>query len=282
MKTLLLNRTEVGELIDLDDVLIAVENGYRSFSKGKVIQPDFMHMVRPNTNAGFDFKCGMDLGSNYISMKCSSGGYDDNPKLGLPTGINSVLLYEADTSALKCVMDGTWITGCRTAAAGAISVKYLAKQDASKLCIIGDGNQARRQLRAISRVRDIKEVFIWSYNTDKVSKYVEEMSAEMGIKITACATAKEAVEHADIVVTTTRARRDLVVKKEWVKAGTHIVAIGADMPDKQELASDVFAGAKIVNDSIHLCTVNGDTHHAIEDGTIKIDRSEERRVGKEC
>ena len=101
METLLLNKTDVGSLIDLDDVYTAVENGYRSFAKGLVVQPDFMTIVKPGTHTGFDFKGGMDLEGGYITIKSSSGGYPDNPKLGLPSGINTVFLYEADTSALK-------------------------------------------------------------------------------------------------------------------------------------------------------------------------------------
>ncbi len=271
MDTLLLNKSEVGSLIDLDAVLKAVEEGYCSFNRGQVVQPDFMHIVKPGTHSGFDFKGGLDMSGGYITIKASSGGYPDNPKIGLPTGMNTVLLFDAHTSALKCIMDGTWITGCRTAAAGAISVKYLARKNADKLCIIGAGNQARRQLRAIKRVRDLKEVAVWSYREEEVRKFAEEMAQETGLNIQGYATAEAAVKIADIVVTTTVGRRGPIVKKEWLKPGTHIAAIGADMPDKQELYIDIFKGAKIINDSIGLCIKNGDTHHAIEEKVISVD-----------
>jgi len=269
MDTLLLNKEEVGSLIDLDAILAAVEDGYRSFNSGLVVQPKFMDVVLPGTHEGIDFKGGLDMGGGYITLKASSGGYDNNPKIGLPTGMNTVMLFEAKTSALKCIMDGTWITGCRTAAAGAISVKYLARKDAEKLCILGAGKQARRQLLAIMRVRELTEVRAWDANPEFLEAYVKDMTEETGLKILKCATAEEAVRGADIVVTTTRGRRGPIVKKEWVQPGTHIVAIGADMPDKQELDADVFAGAKVVNDSIDLCVKNGETHHAVEEGIIK-------------
>lgn len=269
MSTLLLNKTEVGKCIDLDDVLSAVEEGYKSFSSGKVVMPDFMSIVKPGTHTGFDFKGGLDMGSGYITMKSSSGGYPDNPKLGLPTGLNMVYLYAADTSELVCAMDGTWITGCRTAAAGAASVKYLARENAETLCMIGAGNQARRQLRAIARVRDLKQIYVWSYNKEHTEEYAKEMEAELSIPIHVCASAEEAVRPADIVVTATRGRRGPAVKRAWLKPGTHVVAIGSDMPDKQELCTDVFAGAKVVTDSAALCLKNGDTHHAVEEGVIR-------------
>jgi ornithine cyclodeaminase/alanine dehydrogenase len=144
MQTLLLNKDEVGSLIDLDAVREAVEAGYRSFSSGNVVQPPFMEVHLPGSHAGIDFKGGLDMGAGYLSLKASSGGFDNNAKLGLPVGMNTVMLFEASTCALKCIMDGTFITGCRTGAAGAISVKYLARPEAHTLCIIGAGSQARR------------------------------------------------------------------------------------------------------------------------------------------
>ncbi len=271
MDTLLLNKSEVGSLIDLDVVLNVVEEGYRSFNRGHVVQPDYMHIAQPGTDAEMDFKCGLDTAGGYMSIKCSSGRYRDNLKIGLPPGMNTVLLFDADTSALKCIMDGSWITGSRTAAAGAISVKYLARKDADKLCIIGAGKQARQQLRAIMRIRDLSEVALWSYREEEVRKFVDEMSQETGLNIKGYATAEDAVRIADIVVTTTVGRRGPIVKREWLKPGTHIAAIGADLPDKQELHTDIFRDAKIVNDSIRLCMKNGETHHAVEENIISVD-----------
>ena len=269
METLLLNKEEVGNLIDLDAIRAAVEDGYRSFNSGLVVQPDIMDVSLPGTHQGVDFKGGLDMGSGYITLKASSGGFDNNPKLGLPTGMNTVLLFEAKTCALKCIMDGTFITGCRTGAAGAISVKYLARADATKLCIIGAGTQARRQLGAVMRVRKLTEVRAWDALPEFLDAYVKEMSLETGLKIRKCATAEEAVRCADILVTTTRGRSGPIVKKEWIQPGTHIAAIGADMPDKQELYADVFAGAKVVNDSINLCVESGETRNAVIAGIIR-------------
>ena len=75
MDTLLLNKSDVGSLIDLDAILEAVEDGYRSFNSGLVVQPDFMTIVKPGTHTGFDFKGGLDMGGGYITIKSSSGGY---------------------------------------------------------------------------------------------------------------------------------------------------------------------------------------------------------------
>jgi len=72
METLILNKSEVGSIIDIDAILEYVEEGYRSFNKGLVVQPDFMTIVKPGTHSGFDFKGGLDMGGGYISIKSSS------------------------------------------------------------------------------------------------------------------------------------------------------------------------------------------------------------------
>ena len=270
MKTLLLNKSEVGSLIDLDAILAAVEDGYRSFNSGLVYQPEFLNIKFPKEyQGGMDFKAGLDMGGGYVSMKASTGGFYNNPALGLPIGMNTVLLFEAKTSALRCIMDGTWITGCRTAAAGAISVKYMARKDAKILCVIGAGNQARRQLLAMMRVRKFEEVRVWDALENFLDQYVKEMSEETGLKMVKCATLEQAVRGADVIVSTTRGRGTPKVKREWLKPGVHIAAIGADAPDKQEYEVDVFKGARVVNDSIEYCVHHGETHHAVEEGVIR-------------
>jgi alanine dehydrogenase len=102
-------------------------------------------------------------------------------------------------------------------------------------------------------VRKLTEVKAWDALPEFLDAYVKEMSAETGLKVHKSATAEEAVRGADIVVTTTRARSGPIVKKEWVQPGMHFAAIGADMPGKQEMEAEIFAGAKVVNDSIDLC-----------------------------
>lgn len=272
MKTLLLNKSNVYSLLDLDKILTAVENGYKSFQLQKVVQPDFMSVVLPGTHTGFDFKAGMDLTGNYVTIKSSSGGYPDNPSLGLPTGMNVVYLYEASTSALKCILDGTYITGCRTAAAGAISIKYLARKNASSLAIMGSGNQARHQLRAALRVHPFKKISVWSYDFNHAATFAREMSRELSLDIKPCSSAKEAVSSADVIITTTRGRKGPIIRQEWLKAGTHIAAIGSDMPDKQELDTSILKNAKVVADSKNLCMKNGELHHAVESNVLTADK----------
>ena len=157
MKTLLLTKEDVEKIVSMEDAIEAVEEGYRAFNSGKVMQPDYIAMPFDAPRGELDFKVGYYSGSEIISLKASSGGYVNNPnEYGLPAGMNTVLLWDARNCALLCIMEGGYITGYRTGAAGAISVKYLARKDAAVVTSVGTGNQARNQIRAISKVMNTR------------------------------------------------------------------------------------------------------------------------------
>lgn len=272
MDTLMLKNSDVAKLLDIDDIVASVEDAYRHFNSGLVVQPDILMIYEPEARRGYDFKVGLDLGAGYFSMKSSSGGYSDNVALGLPTGLNMVYLYDAKTSALKCVMEGGHIRNLRTAAAAAIAIKYLSRKDAHSYFAYGAGRIGRDALRITARLRDITDVYVFGYMDGEIEKYIEDMSAEFPyMTFHACATPEEGARNADIIVTVTLAKKGPVIKKEWLKPGTHISAVGADEPHKQEIDAGIFANAKVVNDSIAYASKNGETHHALEEGYIKLE-----------
>lgn len=271
MKTLLLTKEEVGRLISMKEVIGTVEEAYKAFSSGQVVQPDYIGIHLPAPRGEIDFKVGYCKTNEIISMKASSGGFLDNPTAhGVPNGMGSVLLFDANSCALICVMDGSLLTGLRTGASGAVSVKALARKNAKKITTIGTGNQARMQIRAISLVMQIEEIHAWSRNPETLARFKADIEGEFGIPVTLADSKKEAVEQADILITTTRGKGPLV-EASWVKPGTHIVAIGTDMKGKQELDPEIFRHAKIVNDSISQCIEKGETWHPLNEKIISLD-----------
>ena len=264
MKTLLLKKEEVAHLICMREVIAAVEEAYRAFNSGQVDQPDYIGIDLPEPRGDIDFKLGYYSGNEVISMKASSGGFPNNPtEHGVPSGMGTILLFDARTCALACVMDGSLITGLRTGAAGAVSVKALARKDAKVVTSIGTGNQARMQIRAINEVMRIEAIHAWDHHPDTLRKFKADIESEFDIPVTMAASKQAAVERADILVTTTRGKGSLV-EAGWVKPGTHIVAIGTDAHGKQELDPEIFRNAKIVNDSILQCTTKGETWHPLQ------------------
>ncbi len=271
MKTLLLNKEEVRGLICMKEVIGTVEEAYKAFSSDQVDQPGYIGLHLPAPRGEIDFKLGYYKSNEMISMKASSGTFPENPTVyGLPTHMGTILLFDARTCALICVMDGTLITGLRTGAAGAVSVKALARKDAKKITSIGTGIQARMQIRAITEVMKIEEIHAWARNPETLSKYKADIESEFGIPVVMANSKKEAVEQADILITTTRGTGP-VVEAGWVKPGTHIVAIGSDAPGKQEFDPEIFRNARIVVDSIAQCIKKGETQHPLNKNIITKD-----------
>src|SRR3989337_2541319 len=131
MKTLLLKKEEVRGLICIKEVIGTVEEAYKAFSGGQVDQPGYIAIHLPSPRGAIDFKLGYNKSNEVISMKAHAGGFTDNPAAhGLPTHMGTILLFDARTCALMCAMDGSLITELRTGAAGAVSVKVLARQNA--------------------------------------------------------------------------------------------------------------------------------------------------------
>jgi len=271
MKTLLLKKEEVRRLICMKEVIGTVEEAYKAFNSNQVIQPPYIGMDLPSHRGEIDFKLGYCQGNEMISMKASSGGFTNNPtEYGVPNGMGTILLFDARSCALICVMDGSLITGLRTGACGAVSVKALARKNAKKITSIGTGNQARMQIRAIKEVMKIEQIHAWDSHPETLAKYKTDIESEFGIPVIMANSKKEAVEQADILITTTRGKGSLV-EADWVKPGTHIVAIGTDQQGKQELDPEIFRNAKVVVDSMAQCIEKGETWHPLNKKIIAKD-----------
>ena len=155
----------------------------------------------------------------------------------------------------------------RTAAAGAVTAKYLAPRRINRIGIIGTGVQARLQLQLLSYVTDCREVCVWGRDQEKRERYKSEMSGSV-FSVETVSRIQELTDRCNLIVTTTAAREPLL--QAWqVSAGTHITAVGADAPGKQELDPQIFKIADVrVVDSISQCVDHGDTSYAVKAGLI--------------
>jgi len=268
LKTLLLKKSDVLQLLHMEDVIYSVEEGYKAYCSGRVIQPDIVSIELPEQNGEMDIKAGYSKNTGIISVKCASGFYHNQKASSLPNSLSTVLIFDGSTGFPLCIMDGSLITGYRTGAAGAVSAKLLARKNSETAAVIGTGEQARMQVRALKTVMDINTIWVWGRSKDQVASYQKEMEAELNCRVLAAETPEEAVAGADIIITTTPGRKP-VIRKEWVLPGTHIIAVGADMEGKQELDASLFDGAKAVVDHFHQCITRGETQNPLKSGVIK-------------
>jgi ornithine cyclodeaminase/alanine dehydrogenase-like protein (mu-crystallin family) len=182
-------------------------------------------------------------------------------------------VFDAKTGAPAAfLLDNGFITDLRTGAAGAVAAKYLARKKVGTIAVIGTGGQARYQVEMLALVRNFGELRVWGRDPGKAQACAEDLGKRRGIPACHFAvpqTVREAVEGADVIITVTASREPLV-RAEWLKPGSTIIAVGSDGPDKQELDVDVLARAdKIVADSLAQCLRLGEIHHAVERGAIR-------------
>lgn len=172
----------------------------------------------------------------------------DNPVLGLDSHQGVVVLFDGRTGQTVAVCDASAITQLRTAAVTAVATDVLARAEATALAVIGSGVQARQHVEALAAVRPIARVDAFSPNSERLREFVSWVRETTGIPATAHASARAAVEAADIVVTATTAKQPVVCLR-WVPEGAHVNAIGASVPPYRELDGCALAEARFVVDS---------------------------------
>lgn len=264
---------EIRNSISLKDAIPAIEQSLAAYSSGLAILPGVINLDLPEFEGEVHVKAAYLAGHDHYVIKVASGFYK-NPLHGLPPGDGLMLVYKAMTGELAAILfDRGYLTDLRTAAAGAVAAKYLARADLRRVAVIGSGVQARLQLLALAEVRSFSEVSIWSRRPENVEQYVNDMAAVFPeVKFYPSPTPEEAVKGADIIVTATPSRQP-IVKAEWLKPGVQITAMGSDGPEKQELYPEVLARADFIFcDSVNQCRHLGEVHHALQVGVISEDK----------
>jgi alanine dehydrogenase len=269
MELLVLNEDEIRAVLKMGKVIELVEIAFREKGLKRVQMPPKVYL--------FFNKYQGDLRAMpaYFELLDIAGvklvnSHPLNPSLyGLPTVMAVILLFEPKTGRPLCIMNGTMITGMRTAAAAAVATKYLARSNAEVLGIIGAGYLARFHLLALPYVINVKKVFVYDIVRSKAEALAKEFEEKIDIKIHVVDNPRNAVEPVDVLATLTPARAP-VVKNEWVREGLHINAMGADAPGKQELDPEILKRAKIVVDDIEQASHSGEINVPLSQGLITL------------
>lgn len=263
----LLSDSDVQRLAAMDDVVPAVERAFAEYAEGRATMPAKVYLDIPGSG---DFRAM----PSYLPSIGTAGikwvnVHPDNPQKGLPTVMATVLLNDPSTGRLLCVMGASGLTDARTGAAGGIAAKHLARRNSSVIGLIGSGRQAWAQALAYRVVfgQRIEMVKVYSRNVVHAERLAGRIRDELGYAAQAVATAREAAD-ADIVATATPATRP-VLMAGWVRPGTHVNAIGADAPGKQELESALTARARVFVDSVEQASHSGEINVPIGEGIIR-------------
>ena len=270
--TLILNSVEIKECVQFNAELIPIiEDAFKSLSLGKTVMPPILRVDIEKYHGESDVKAAYIEGLDSFAVKVASGFFN-NPKLGLPSSNGLMILLDSQTGVIKSVLlDKGYLTDVRTAIAGAIAAKYLSNLESSTVAIIGAGIQARMQLEALTLVRDIKKINVWSRDINKTHAYIEKVSKNINLNFTAFDNTNEVVKNADILITTTPSKKPLIDYSSLPK-GIHITAMGSDAEEKNELDPNIIKNCDAyVPDSQTQTSILGELNHAIKNNFIKND-----------
>lgn len=259
---LLLDNDDVAGVLDLDDCMAALERAYRALAGGNLVErvrsQTRVPLAEPDVSYCFKSMEGALAGDGYMTLRITSDavfegrvdGRSRRDKLARgPGGTYCGLIFVFSTASLApvAILHDGLIQLVRVACTSALSVRLLAREDAAVLGLIGTGGQAWWHLKAVSTVRKLREVRVYSPNRDKREAFVARARQELGLAVSAVATAREAVEGVDILVAATNASEP-VLDGRWLAPGVHVVSIvsGDKGSSRRELDDETLRRAALV------------------------------------
>ena len=266
----LLDRKQISEALDLETALKRVEQSFRLYSKGQVTAPPVTYLGFENPPGDCHIKSAHLHGEPVFAIKVATGFYD-NPSQGLPSSNGLIIVISATTGTpLALLQDEGLLTDMRTGLAGVVATSVARPNGFGAVGIVGTGIQARLQLEYLHKLKGPVRARVWGRSPAAVEQYLDDLRAK-GVEIEACDTVGDLCAECDTLITTTPATTPLL-ESDWVRAGTHITAIGADAEGKQELDAHLFGRASgVLVDSREQCIDHADTHHAVAAKIIEPD-----------
>ena len=254
------------------EVIDSVEEGFRQLGLGRVSTPVPLRLDLPSSHGEVDVKTAHVDGWDSFAIKVSTGFFD-NPARGLATGGGFMAVVDAATGQIRAMLlDGGYLTTVRTAAAGAVAARWLAPPVLHTVGIVGAGEQAHRQARAIALVRRPQRMLVFARRPERASALADALSEELGMPVEPAVTLEQLVGTSEAVVTCTPAPAPLI-RAEWLHPGLHITAVGSDAPGKQELEANVIKQAdRVVCDLRGQCLDLGECRAAAAAGAFTDDR----------
>lgn len=261
---------EIRAALEGVDLLPGIEQAFVAYSAGRAVVPPVGELLLPDMRADVHIKYGFIAGEPYYVIKVASGFYG-NPEKGLPSSNGLMLVFDRSTGALVAILlDEGLLTDLRTGAAGAVAAKHLAPKRVRRIGIVGSGTQARHQLRMLKAVTPCRDVLAWGRHPDRLARYRDDMAAE-GFSVATASDVGDVPAACDLVVTTTASHAPLV-RRDHLRPGIHITAVGADSPVKQELDPLVLRRADVVvADSRSQCLERGEISHAVRERCVRPD-----------
>ncbi|HKY04245.1 MAG TPA: ornithine cyclodeaminase family protein [Blastocatellia bacterium] len=257
--SLLLRERDVTELLNIQTAIEAVEEVLRDQAEGAATNRPRYRVAAPASQLHV-----MSAGDRRL------GVYGFKAYTASKKGARFlVMLYDSETGDLLAMIEADRLGQMRTGAASGVATKFMAREAADTVGIIGTGWQSESQLMAVCAVRSIKSIKAFSRNRERCETFARKMTALLRTEVTPAESAEEAVRDRSIVITATTAREP-VLKGEWIASGAHINAVGSNFLSKSEIDVETIRRASVVAvDSLEQSRIEaGDLLPAIERGVI--------------
>lgn len=246
MKVLIVNQSEVAELLPMSECIEVMAQALATLARGEAIVPLRPVLWLPQRVGALGMMPGYlgdikAMGVKVVSVFPGNHGTEYDSHQG------TVLLFETEHGRLLAMMDASQITAIRTAATSGVATRLLARDDARDLAILGSGVQARSHLAAMLAVRDIQRVRVWSRNPDHARQFATSQSQKHGLTIEVSASVPEAVAGAGIICTTTAAPEP-ILQGAWLEPGVHINAVGSSVAFTRELDTAAIVKSRLYID----------------------------------
>ena len=265
-ETILLSRQEIGRQIDVVDGIDAIERAMGAYEKGEDYLPaKAIFEIPVGEPAMAACITGMTKAANLLSMKL---GHErtNNPQRKLPTTNSWISCFDPLTGELLMICDGSLATMYRTAAAAAVGARQLSRPDSQTLAVIGAGQLGRECLRAVASVRPFTKIYLHDRFEDMARTLAKELAGRVKAPIEVVS-AEAACRAADVIVTATNSREPIVMS-EWIRAGTHLSCMGADLHEKIECEMALLPRCRIFADKIEHALLRGEVSQAVEKGLL--------------
>ncbi|WP_251518641.1 MULTISPECIES: ornithine cyclodeaminase family protein [Staphylococcus] len=244
---LFIDEQKQAELLNMKEVVDAVAESLQAYSEGKTETPlryvlpfneDNRYLVMPALSDELKI-----VGLKTVTMA------PNNTKIGKNTIVGSVILSDYETGETLAVLEGSYLTKIRTGAISGVATRYLAKENAETLCVVGTGDQAEGLIEAVLAERNIKRIQFFNRTYDKAVKFSEKVQSQHSdLDVEVFENVEDAIHQADVIVTATNASEP--VFNNELKPGVHVNAVGSFKPEMQELPTHVVSSAdKVVVES---------------------------------
>jgi alanine dehydrogenase len=260
---LVLDRCALELLLDDESVVTAVEAVFAAHGRGETVMPPKVYLSLPA--CGGDFRAMPAYAAGLAGLKWVNVHPHNPVEHGLPTVMAVVLLNDPQTGQPLAILDGGTVTRLRTGAAAAVATRHLARPGARTLGQIGCGGMAPCLVRAVALVRPFDEIVVAARNPAHAAALVAQLAP-----LPARAGSLREAAGCDVVTTATPSTEPVVLA-DWVRPGTHVNAVGADAPGKEELDPALLRRGRVFVDDRAQAVHSGEINVPIAQGSFRAD-----------